>query len=475
MARKDERAESIPENTDVAIIGAGPGGYAAAFEAAGLGLDVTLINEEEKVGGVCLQRGCIPSKALLHITELIHATEQASTSGVTFSPAKIDADALRKNKDRIIDQLTGGLGDLCKQRGVRLIRARATFAGEGQLELEGAGRDTLGYKQAIVATGSRPVALPDVDFANSERIMDSTGALALKDIPKTLLIVGGGYIGLEMGMVYQSLGSKVTLVEMADRLMPNTDADLLKPLAAKVEERFEAVHLKTQVAGLHETKKQVRVTLENDEGSHEKTFERVLIAVGRQPNTEELGLDNTQVTLDDNGFIEVDEQRRTRDESIFAIGDIAGGMLLAHEAMHEGKVAARVIAGQSAAFDARAVPAVVYTVPQLAWCGLTEQQAEAEKRDYKALRFPWQASGRALTMGAEAGMTKLLVEPDTGRILGMGIVGPHAESLIAEGVLAIEMGAVAEDLAMSVHPHPTLTETTGEAAELFLGSATHYG
>ncbi|MFC3285300.1 dihydrolipoyl dehydrogenase [Litchfieldella rifensis] len=474
MAGK-ERDSAVPERTDVAVIGGGPGGYAAAFEAAAQGLDVTLISDDERIGGVCLLRGCIPSKTLLHVTELLHATQDADTMGIAFQRPDIDPQALRNWKDQVIVKLTDGLAGLCKQRGVRLVRARAHFAGKQQLHLEGAERDTLDYGHAIIATGSRPMALPDVDFATSDRIMDSTDALALEEIPESLLVVGGGYIGLEMGMVYQALGSRVTLVEMADRLMVNADADLVKPLASKVEALFDATHLKTRVSRLKETRKQVRVTLEGEDGSRDRNFERVLVAVGRQPNTQDLSLDETDVVCDDQGFIEVDDQRRTGDECIYAIGDVTGGMMLAHEAMHEGKVAARAIAGHSAKFDARAVPAVVYTTPQLAWCGFTEQQAERDDIDIKVLRFPWQASGRALSMGTEDGMTKLIVEPHSGRILGMGIVGPQAESLIAEGALAIEMGAVAEDLALTVHPHPTLSETVGECAELFLGQATHYG
>lgn len=475
MARKEEAPADIPERTDVAVIGAGPGGYAAAFEAAAQGLDVTLISDEERLGGVCLLRGCIPSKTLLHLTELLQATQAAEAMGIAFARPNIDLEALRQWKDEIVIKLTDGLAELCRQRGVRLVRARARFAGDQRLYLEGAERETLHYRHAIIATGTRPTALPDVDFSQGERIMDSTGALALEAIPKSLLVVGGGYVGLEMGMVYQALGSRVTLVEMADRLMANADEDLVKPLADNATALFDEVRMNTRVSTLKATQKQVRVTLEGDDGKQDKNFERVLIAVGRQPNTQDLGLDETSVTCDDKGFIDVDERRRTRDEHIYAIGDVAGGMLLAHEAMHEGKVAARVIAGQPAAFDARAVPAVVFTTPQVAWCGLTEQQAERDGVDIKTLRFPWQASGRALSMGAEDGMTKLIVEPRSGRVLGMGVVGPQAESLIAEGVLAVEMGAVAEDLALSVHPHPTLSETVGECAELFLGQSTHYG
>lgn len=470
MARNE-----LPERTDVLVIGGGPGGYAAAFQAAELGLDVTLVDDEPKPGGVCLWRGCIPSKTLLYLTELLHAAEAAGPMGVKFGRPEVDIDAVRQWKEQVVDKLTGGLATLCEKRGVRLVHGYATFDGAEQVRLKGADRDSMGFKHAIIASGSRPVALPGVDFGESRRVMNSTGALALEDIPETLLVIGGGYVGLEMGMVYQAFGSRVTLVEMADRLMPNADADLVKPLARKVGKLFEGIHLNTRVSDLSDQEKHVQVKLEGEQETTETRFDRVLVAIGRRPNTEELNLDSTNVGLDDDGFIRVDAQRRTREEHIFAVGDAAGGMLLAHEAMHEGKVAAKAIAGRSAAFDARVVPAVVYTNPQLAWCGVTEQQAKDEGREVKTLRFPWRASGRALSMGAGNGLTKLVVSPETGRVLGMGIVGPEAESLIAEGVLAVEMGAVAEDLALVVHPHPTLTETIGEGAELFLGGATHYG
>ncbi|HET7315392.1 dihydrolipoyl dehydrogenase [Salinisphaera sp.] len=463
----------IPQHTDVLVIGAGPGGYAAAFEAVRHGLDVTLVNEEEALGGVCLRRGCIPSKTLLHLNELVHATEAAASVGLTFEPPQVDLDTIREHKDSVIGQLTGGVAQLCQQRGVRVIQARATFENNRTVRIEGEQEATVSFGHAIIAAGARPTALPGVDFGG--RIMSSKEALDLEDIPNSLLVIGGGYIGLEMGMVYQALGSQVTLAEMTDRLMPGADADLVEPLAKTVDELFEAVHLNTQVSDLQASGDGVDVTLDSGEDSMQERFDRVLIAIGRQPNTDTLNLEATDIALDDHGFIRVDGTRRTEVDNIYAIGDAAGGMLLAHEAMHEGKVAARAIAGQNAVFDARAVPAVVFTDPQVAWCGLTEQQIEAETRNVKILRFPWQASGRAITMGASQGLTKLLTDADTGRVLGAGIVGPQAESLIAEAVLAIEMGATAEDMALSIHPHPTLTETLGEGAELFLGQATHYG
>ncbi len=467
--------DKLPERTDVLVIGGGPGGYAAAFQAAKLGLDVTLVSDEDRLGGVCLLRGCIPSKTLLYVTELLHASAAAERMGVKFARPDVDINALRQWKDQVVDKLAGGVGTLCKKRGVRVVQARASFDGAEQVRLEGAERDRMGFRHAIIASGTRPVALPGTDFDDQGRVMSSTGALDLKDIPETLLVVGGGYVGLEMGMVYQALGSRVTLVEMADRLMPRADTDLVKPLAQSVDERFEAVYLNTRVTDLNEDNDRVRVTLEGDDESSDAAFDRVLVAIGRRPNSEALNLESAGVATDDKGFIQVDGQRRTGADNIFAVGDVTGGMLLAHEAMHEGKVAARAIAGEKAVFDPRAIPAVVYTDPQIAWCGLTEQQAQAEQREIKTLRFPWRAAGRAMSMGAGAGLTKLLVAPEDGRVLGVGIVGPEAESLIAEGVLAVEMGAVAEDLALAIHPHPTLTETIGEGAELFFGGSTHYG
>ncbi|MDN5937396.1 MAG: dihydrolipoyl dehydrogenase [Salinisphaera sp.] len=463
----------LPDHAELLIIGAGPGGYAAAFEAARLGLDVTLVNDEDQPGGVCLRRGCIPSKTLLHLTELTHAAEAAAAFGLRFEPPRIDLDTIREQKNQVIAQLTGGVAQLCKQRGVRLIHARARFEDGKHVGLSGAQPGRLAFDHAIIATGSRPTPLPGVEFGG--RVMSSTEALDLPDIPETLLVIGAGYIGLELGMVYQALGSRVSLIEMTDRLMPGADADLVKPLHQRVASLFEAIHLNASADNLNASDDDVAVTLTSGDDTEQARFDRVLVAVGRQPNTDYLNLEATDAVVDAQGFIQIDDSRRTAAKNLYAIGDVAGGMLLAHEAMHEGKTAARAVAGRKAVFDARAVPAVVFTDPQIAWCGLTEPQAAASSRNVKTLRFPWPASGRAVSMGAANGLTKLLADADTGRVLGVGIVGAQAESLIAEGVLAIEMGASAEDMAQSIHPHPTLAETLGEAAELFLGQATHYG
>lgn len=457
-------------DTDVLVVGGGPGGYAAAFRAADLGLKVTLVNAEAKLGGVCLLRGCIPSKTLLYLTGLIHAARAAGDMGVEFGEPKVNLKKLRGWKEQVVDTLAEGLAGLCEQRGIKVVRGRARFAGSQEVRLEDSDTESISFEHAIVATGSSPIPLPGVAF--KKRILNSGDALALNEIPGTLLVVGGGYVGLELGMVYAALGSKVTLVEAADRLLSGADPDLVEPLADTIGNLFEAVHLNTSVAALEEKKNHVEATLEGEKDSA-AGFERVLVAVGRKPNTQDLGLDSTAVELADDGRIVVDEQRRTADGRIFAVGDAAGGLMLAHEAMVEGKVAAEVIAGEPAAFDARAIPAVVYTEPQIAWCGLTEAEARAQEREVKVTRFPWRASGRALSMGAAAGLTKLISDPETGRLLGAGIVGREAEALIAEAVLAIEMGAVARDLGLIVHPHPTLSETLGEAAEAFFERAVH--
>jgi len=461
----------LPVEAEVVVIGGGPGGYAAAFRAADLGLDVTLITDEPHLGGVCLLRGCIPSKTLLSLTALVHTARVATAMGITFGDPRIDLDTLRDWKDKVVQKLADGLQQLCEQRGIRLVQARATFNGPDSLHLQDADVHGMTFKHAIIATGSRPIPLPGTDF--SARIMDSSRALELEDIPKKLLVSGGGYVGLEMGMVYASLGSQVTLVEMTDRLMPNADADLVKPLARTVEELFAGVYLNTKVTEVKEEKKKVRVSLAGESNLSDSTFDRILVAIGRRPNSDALGLETANVELDKQGYIVVDKQRRTANERIFAIGDVAGGMLLAHEAVHEGKVAAEVIAGQPAAFDARAVPAVVYTDPQIAWCGLTEQEANTQNRKIKVARFPWKASGRAVSMGITGGFTKVIMDPESQHVLGVGIVGRQAEVMIAEGVLAVEMGAVVQDLALTIHPHPTLSETLGEAAEMLLGSTTH--
>jgi dihydrolipoamide dehydrogenase len=457
----------------VAVIGAGPGGYAAAFRAADLGLDVTLIDPQERPGGVCLFRGCIPSKALLEATELIADSRRASDWGIRFKEPQVDLERLCQWKDEVVDRLTKGLLTLSKRREVQLVHGRATFEDSQHLRLTGSDVDRVQFEHAILTTGSRPIALPGTAFQAESRIMDSRAALDLPDIPERLLVVGGGYIGLELGSVYARLGSQVTVIEMLDSLLPRADADLVRYLSREVKELFHAIHLGTKVTDLSEKEDEVAVTLEGDVDEPEQSFDRVLVAIGRRPNSEGIGLENTEVELDDDGFVRVDEQRRTHDEHIFAVGDIAGGLLLAHKAMHEGKVAAEAIAGHPAAYDVRCVPAVVYTDPQVAWCGLMEAEADEQGRSVRILTFPWGASGRAVTMGAPTGLTKLVCAADTGRVLGVGIVGRGAENLIAEGVLAIEMGALAEDLALTIHPHPTLSETISEAAEAFARSPTH--
>lgn len=461
----------LPVEAEVLVIGGGPGGYTAAFRAADLGLDVTLVTEEPRLGGVCLLRGCIPSKTLLSLTELMAMAHTAAAQGIHFGKPTIDLEAVRAWKNKVITQLTDGLAYLCAQRGVRLVQARASFTGVDTVHLTNTDAQRITFKHGIVATGSRPIPLPGTAF--TDRIMDAGQALELEDIPKRLLVIGGSYVGLELGLVYARLGSEVTLVEMTDRLLPNVDADLVQPLARQVQDLFAGVYLKTTVTALEQKKAKVRVAFAGGAALSHTTYDRVLVAIGRQPYTDHLGLERAGVDLDAQGYVVVDTQRRTTNERLFAIGDVAGGMLLAHKAMHEGKVAAEVMAGQRVAFDARAIPAVVYTDPQIAWCGLTEHDATVQHRPVKVARFPWKASGRAVSMGATAGYTKIVMDPASHRVLGMGVVGQHAEALIAEGVLAVEMGALAQDVALTIHPHPTLSETVGEAAEILLGSATH--
>ena len=463
------------QKTEVVVLGGGPGGYAAAFRAADLGLDVALVDMEGRLGGVCLFRGCIPSKTLLAVSELIHDVRRANDKGLTFGEPELDLDKLRQWKNDVIDKLAKGLVTLCDKRGVQLVQGRGVFEGSDIVRLHDAHADVSHFKfrHAIISTGSRPITLPGIAMKKGGRIMDSTGALELTDIPDSLLVVGGGYVGVELGSVYASLGSRVTVVEMDERLMAGADEDLVKPLAARLEELFEAIHTGTRVKSLEEKQDRVDVVLEGQIDQPEQSFDRVLISIGRHPNSKGIGLENTKVEVDDRGFILVDEQRRTRDEKIFAIGDVVGGAMLAHKAIFEGKVAAEVIAGAPSAFDVQAMPAVVYTDPQLAWCGLTEQEAKAQNRSIKVSRFPWASWGRAVSMGVARGITKMTVDGDTERVLGVGIVGREAGEMIAEGVLAVEMGALAEDLALTIHPHPTLSEAEEEAAEAFLGSSTH--
>jgi dihydrolipoamide dehydrogenase len=458
---------------DVAVIGAGPGGYAAAFHAADLGLRTVLIDEDRQLGGTCLLRGCIPSKALLHAARLLTDAEDAQSWGIEFGKPKVDLDAMRRRLEAIVGKLTKGVQTLAGSRKVEVIRARATFTNATTLALTGSdgSRQSLSFAHAIVATGSRP-ANPASLTLEDPRVMDSTSALALPDVPPRLLVVGGGYIGLELGTVYQALGSEVTVVEALPRLLNGADQDLVRPLQQRLQRRFKAIRLNTKVEKLEAKKEGIAATLTDAEGAKTDVFDRVLVAVGRQPNTRQLGLEHTKVALSPQGFIQVDRQRRTAEPTIFAIGDAAGEPMLAHKATHEGLIAARVIAGQQAAFD-QVVPAVVFTDPEIAWCGLTEETATASKRSVTITRFPWAASGRATTLGRNDGVTKLVLDAESGRVLGVGICGVGAGELIAEGVLAVEMGGVAEDVAASIHPHPTLSETVMEAAESFHGSPTH--
>jgi len=471
-------ANNKPLKTQVAVIGAGPGGYAAAFQAAELGLEVTLINAEPRPGGVCLLRGCIPSKAFLHVAKLIQETGESANWGISFSPPKIDLPRLREWKEDIVKKLSGGIAQLCKLRKVRLIDARATFEDSSTLNLTTSAESpmefphTVHFDYAIVATGSRP-AVPEPFLIDDPRIMNSTTALDVPEIPGKLLVIGGGYIGLEIGTVYASLGSRVTVVEIADGLAPGADRDLIRPLHQRLEKLFESILLNTRVERLKPVSDGIHATLADEKGQREEIFDRVLVSVGRRPNTNDLNLKATKVQVDEKGFIQVDRQMRTDDPRIFAIGDAAGEPLLAHKASREGKVAAEVIAGNPASFDNTAIPAVVFTDPEVAWCGLTENEARARGIDIAIERFPWAASGRAATLGRNDGLTKLILDPKSQRLLGVGIVGVGAGDLISEGVLAVEMAAVARDVADSIHPHPTLSETVAESAELFFGQATH--
>ena len=463
----------LEQECEVLVIGSGPAGYAAAFRAADLGLDVTMVDPAQRPGGVCLYNGCIPSKTFLFLSELIHDARRAESMGVAFGEPRIDLKALREWKGKVIDTMANGLVSLSNRRGVQLLQGRAQFESSEKVRLSDAEVSHIKFQHAIVATGSRPIAFPGTTFKPGGRIMSSTGALALADVPQSLLIIGGGYVGLELGTVYAALGSRVNLVELQDRLLAGVDADLVRPLEQRLSAIFETIRLRTKVASMKETAGGVEVVFEGDGEKAEQRFDRVLVAIGREAISEGLGLENTAVEFDQRGFIKVDDQQRTSDERIFAVGDVAGGVMLAHKASREGKVAAEVIGGQPSAFDVRAIPAVVYTDPQIAWCGLTEEQAKKENIPVQVQRFPWKFSGRATTMGAPEGLTKIIVDSQSGRILGVGIVGRDTEGLISEGVLAIEMGALAEDMALSIHPHPTLSETEGEAAELYLGSATH--
>jgi dihydrolipoamide dehydrogenase len=461
--------------TQLLVIGAGPGGYAAAFLAADLGMPVTLVDPEENPGGVCLYRGCIPSKALLHVAHLLNEARRAGQYGIDFGEPAIDLGRLRGWKEKVVRQLTSGLGQLCSRRKIDYLRGLARFKDSRTVTIAADDGQTfeLAFENAILATGSRPVTVPALG-GGSPRILDSSGALQLEDIPDRLLVVGGGYIGLELGSAYAALGSEVSVVEMLPGLLAGADKDLVRVLRKRLDERFAAIWTDTRVVSIKDRDHKVAVVLEGKgEGAPEHLFDRVLVSVGRRPNSDSLGLENTRVEVDDQGFVKNDARMQTAEPSIYAIGDLSGQPMLAHKASHEGRVAVEVIAGHKAVFEPRAIPAVIYTDPEIAWCGLTESEAKRRNISHRAVRFPWAASGRALTQDCADGMTKLIIDPETEQVRGMGIVGNGAGELIAEGVLAIEMAALASDIKMTIHPHPTLSETIMEAAEVFFGQSTH--
>jgi dihydrolipoamide dehydrogenase len=455
------------DEVDVAVVGGGPGGYSAAFRCAELGLETVVIDADRRLGGACLFEGCIPSKALLHVAAVVSEAERAKEWGVDFGEPRISLDPLRKWKqERVIGKLARGLAGVAKAKGVTLIGGRAIFEDSSTLRIEGDTLQKIRFKHAIVATGSEPSPLPGVAL-RSDRVMDSTAALELPDIPERLLVIGGGYIGLELGTVYATLGSRVTLVEMTEGLLPGVDRDLVQPLQRRIEKLFAAVHLRTKVTGLRETGDRVEATLE---GQDPQTFDRVLVAVGRRARSGGLGIEATRVRLTDRGgFVQVDDRCRTDDPHVYAVGDVTGEPMLAHRAMRQGKVAAEALAGQPSAFDNVAIPAVVFTDPEIAWCGLSEAQAKSQGMETKVSKFQWAASGRAATIGRADGLTKLVADAASGRVIGVGIVGPGAGELIAEATLAVETAALVEDVAATIHAHPTLSETLMEAAENLLG------
>jgi dihydrolipoamide dehydrogenase len=454
----------LVREVDVAVIGGGPGGYAAAFRCADLGLETVVVDAGKRLGGACLFEGCIPSKALLHVAAVLGEAERAREFGVDFGPPRIALDPLRKWKsERVVGKLARGLASVARGKSVEVVGGRAVFEDSRSLHVEGDEPQKIRFKHAVVATGSQPAALPGAPPA-SDRILDSTAALDLPDVPERLLVIGGGYIGLELGQVYAALGSKVSLVEMTDGLLPGVDRDLVLPLARRCEKAFLAIHLGTRVGDLRDVGGGVQASFADKTA----TFDRVLVAVGRRPQSDGLGLEATRVGVTARGFIEVDERGRTADRHVWAVGDVTGEPMLAHRALRQGKVVAEAIAGRPAAFDNVVVPAVVFTDPEVAWCGLTEREAEAAGRPVKVAKFAWAASGRAATLGRADGLTKLVVDPETGRVLGVGITGPGAAELIAEGALAVETAMLAEDLALTIHAHPTLSETLMEGAETLL-------
>src|SRR5262245_34372728 len=463
-----------PIKTEIVVVGAGPGGYAAAFYAADKGKKVILVEKDKRLGGVCLNRGCIPSKALLHATKMIGEAKESSRRGITFDPPRIEVEKLRTWKESILEKLGKGIGSLARSRGVEVLQGRGYFEDSQTLRVETAeGQRFINFEKAIIAVGSKS-AMPKAFDLGNPRVMTSREALEVEEIPGHLLIVGVGYIGMELGTVYASLGSKVVVVEALDSILTGADADLVRPVMRYAEQNFREVRLKTKVAKMATAGKQIKVVMQDSEGKErEELFDRVLVSVGRVPNCDDLGLENTKVERDDKGFIKVNSQQQTSDPNLYAIGDIVGGVLLAHKASKEARIAVEVITGEASTFDNVVIPAVVFTEPEVAWCGLTEAQAKTKGIQVQIAKFPWAASGRALTFDRTEGVTKLIIEPETERILGVGITGHGAGELISEGVLAVEMGATVRDVAEVVHPHPTLSETLMQAAEVFHGTATH--
>lgn len=462
----------LTESADLLVIGGGPGGYVAAFKAADLGIQTTIVDASPVLGGVCLREGCIPSKALLHAAHLVQNAAEASAIGVTFADPKIDIDKLRGWKQSVVDRLCGGINTLAKKRNVRVVIGMARFEDSKTVRIEGSEVARIKFKHCIIATGSRPKRLPE-SLIPAAHCLDSTGALELKKVPKRLLVIGGGYIGLELGQVYAGLGSKVTVMEALDRVCAGADDDVARPLIAKLRKQFEAIHTGVKIEGSKSAGGGLEISFTVGGEKRKEVFDGVLASVGRQPNSDNIGIENTKCVVNQRGFVEVDAQRRTADKKIFAIGDVAGDPMLAHKASREGIVAAEAIAGHPAAFDVAAIPAVVYTSPELAWCGMTESEAKQKGIEYKVGKFSWGASGRAIAMAKPEGLTKIIADAKTKRVIGVGIVGEHAGDLIAEAVLAMEMGAEADDLALTIHPHPSISETLMEAAEGTFGSAIH--
>ena len=461
------------KNIDVLVIGSGPGGYAAAFRAADLGRKVMIVDKDPTLGGVCLNRGCIPSKTLLHIAKVLKEASDLKNMGVTFTKPKINIDEVRKWKSKIVTQLSNGIGQMAKARKIETVQGEAFFLSDTEVQIKsGSKKETITFDNCIIAAGSSSAVIPGIPMDNKD-VLTSRSALDLVRVPKNLLIIGGGYIGLEMGTIYSALGSSVSVAEFLPNLLPGADADLVKPLSRKLKKEFEEIYLSTKITSVTPAKtKGLTVNMEKDGQIHKKIFDQVLVSVGRKPNSKNLGLENTNIKTNEQGFIVVDKHQKTTADNIFAIGDIAGDPMLAHKATHEGKVAAEVICGLPSAFDAKAIPAVIFTDPEIAWVGITETEAKEKSIPYEKGEFPWAASGKSLALGRNEGKTKIIFDPDTKRTIGVGIVGPNAGDLISEGVLAIEMGADAEDISLTVHPHPTLGETFANAAEVFEGTVT---